>query len=43
MKFAEFQTGQVIEAGPYLLTEDELLLFAVAYNPQWFNPRRGDA
>lgn len=37
MKFAEFHAGQVIEAGPYLVTEEELLQFANAYDPQWFH------
>ncbi len=37
MKFAQFHTGQVIEAGPYLVTEDEVLKFATAYDPQWFH------
>ncbi|VTU13510.1 MaoC family dehydratase [Variovorax sp. RA8] len=37
MKFAEFHVGQVIEAGPYLVTEAELLQFAKAYDPQWFH------
>ena len=37
MKFAEFHTGQVIEAGPFLLTEAELLSFANAWDPQWFH------
>jgi acyl dehydratase len=37
MKFAEFHPGQVIEAGPYVLTEAELLAFAKAYDPQWFH------
>ncbi|RZL89056.1 MAG: MaoC family dehydratase [Variovorax sp.] len=37
MKFAEFHAGQVIEAGPYLVTETELLQFAKAYDPQWFH------
>jgi acyl dehydratase len=37
MKFAEFHTGQVIEAGPYLVTEAEVLQFAKAYDPQWFH------
>ena len=37
MKFAEFHVGQVIEAGPYLVTEEELLRFAEAYDPQWFH------
>ena len=37
MKFAEFYVGQVIEAGPYALTEAEVLQFATAYDPQWFH------
>jgi acyl dehydratase len=37
MKFAEFHAGQVIEAGPCLVTEAELLQFAKAYDPQWFH------
>ena len=41
MKFAEFQVGQVIEAGPYLVTETELVQFAKAYDPQWFHTDAG--
>jgi len=37
MKFAEFAAGQVIEAGPYAVTEAEVLQFATAYDPQWFH------
>jgi acyl dehydratase len=37
MKFAEFHAGQAIEAGPYLVTEAEVLQFAKAYDPQWFH------
>mgnify|MGYP003402323917 CR=1 FL=1 len=37
MKFNEFHTGQLIEAGPYELTETELLAFARTYDPQWFH------
>ena len=37
MKFAEFQPGQVIEAGPYVVSEQEVLQFAGAYDPQWFH------
>ena len=37
MKFAEFHVGQVIEAGPYPVTQDEVLRFATAYDPQWFH------
>lgn len=37
MKFNDFQAGQLIEAGPYELTEDELLAFARQWDPQWFH------
>jgi len=37
MQFADFHAGQVIEAGPYVLTEAELVQFARAYDPQWFH------
>ena len=37
MKFAEFHEGQVIAAGPYVVTEAEVLQFANAYDPQWFH------
>lgn len=37
MKFADFQVGQVIEAGPYALSQDELLSFAREWDPQWFH------
>jgi acyl dehydratase len=37
MKFAEFQVGQVIEAGPYRVEPDEVRRFAEAYDPQWFH------
>jgi acyl dehydratase len=37
MKFAEFHAGQVIEAGPYAVTEEEVLAFACQYDPQWFH------
>ena len=37
MKFAEFHAGQVIEAGPYHVSEAEVLEFARAYDPQWFH------
>jgi acyl dehydratase len=37
MKFAQFSAGQRIEAGPYTLTEAELLAFAQAWDPQWFH------
>ena len=37
MKFAQFHTGQVIEAGPVRVDEAEVLQFARAYDPQWFH------
>ncbi|MES2612130.1 MAG: MaoC family dehydratase [Pseudomonadota bacterium] len=37
MKFAEFHAGQVLTAGPYVVTEDEVLGFAKSYDPQWFH------
>lgn len=37
MKFDEFYVGQVIEAGPYHIDEDEMIEFARAYDPQWFH------
>lgn len=37
MRFADFKVGLVVEAGPYLVTEDEVLQFAKAYDPQWFH------
>ena len=37
MKFAEFTPGQRIEAGPYLVSETEIVQFATAYDPQWFH------
>jgi acyl dehydratase len=43
MKFAEFQVGQVIEAGPYQVEADEVRRFAEAYDPQWFHVDPGAA
>ncbi|SIQ31799.1 MaoC family dehydratase [Pseudacidovorax sp. RU35E] len=37
MKFADFHAGQVIEAGPHAVTEDEVLGFARQWDPQWFH------
>ncbi len=37
MKFAEFEVGQVIEAGPYAVSEEEIVRFATQYDPQWFH------
>lgn len=43
MKFADFQPGQVIAAGPYAVSEAEVLQFASAYDPQWFHTDPGAA
>lgn len=43
MKFAEFHPGQIIEAGPYEVTEAELLRFAQTYDPQWFHTDKAAA
>lgn len=37
MKFSDFDVNQVIEAGPYVVSEAELLRFASTYDPQWFH------
>lgn len=37
MKFAEFQPGQVIEAGPVSITEEDIITFARSHDPQWFH------
>jgi acyl dehydratase len=37
MKFAELDTGVVIEAGPRRVDQAEILAFATAHDPQWFH------
>ena len=37
MKFSDFYSGQVIVAGPYQLTQEELVGFAKQWDPQWFH------
>ena len=37
MRYAELEPGRVIDAGPYEVTEDEILSFAAAYDTQWFH------
>jgi acyl dehydratase len=37
VKFAEFYPGQIIEAGPYRVSDQEIVAFASAYDPQWFH------
>jgi acyl dehydratase len=42
LKFAEFVPGQRIVAGPVTLTAEDIVVFARAWDPQWFHtdPRR---
>lgn len=37
MKFNEFEAGQIITAGPYEVSEAEIIDFARDYDPQWFH------
>lgn len=37
MKFSEFQVGMVVTHPPVVVTEEEMLAFAKAYDPQWFH------
>ena len=37
MKFAEFQAGQILEAGPYEVSEAQILDYARQWDPQWFH------
>ena len=37
MKFADFHAGQKIVNGPATLSEEEIVSFARAYDPQWFH------
>jgi acyl dehydratase len=37
MRFSDFKEGMVIPAGPYAVTDAEVLQFAMAYDPQWFH------
>ncbi len=37
MKFAEFHAGQKLETGPRRVSQDEIVAFAQAYDPQWFH------
>jgi len=37
MKFADFHPGQVIEAGPHVVTSDTVVGFASQWDPQWFH------
>lgn len=37
MKFNEFKVGMVITPPPVVVTEEEMIAFAKAYDPQWFH------
>lgn len=37
MKFAEFEAGQVLEAGPYRVEAQDIVEFAKQWDPQWFH------
>lgn len=37
MKFDEFKAGQIIDAGPYRVSAEEIIEFARQYDPQWFH------
>lgn len=37
MKFNELKVGMVIRHDPVVVTEEEMLAFAKAYDPQWFH------
>jgi acyl dehydratase len=37
MRFAELTVGRILHLGPVSLTEEEILTFARAYDPQWFH------
>ncbi len=34
MKFAQFEAGQIITAGPYEISQAEIIKFAQQYDPQ---------
>lgn len=40
MKFKEFEPGLSVTAGPFVVTEAEILRFAQAYDPLWFHTNR---
>jgi acyl dehydratase len=37
MRFAQFQAGMSIDAGRRVVTEAEIIEFAMRYDPQWFH------
>ncbi len=43
MKFDQFEIGQRLESGPRRLSQDEIIAFAQAYDPQWFHTDPGES
>ncbi|UHL62545.1 MaoC family dehydratase [Paralcaligenes sp. KSB-10] len=37
MKFSEFKAGMVVTHPPVVVSQEEMLSFAKAYDPQWFH------
>jgi acyl dehydratase len=37
MRFDDFHAGQLIEAGPHVVSADEIRAFAGDWDPQWFH------
>lgn len=37
MKFSDYTPGQIIRLGPVTISEQEIVSFARAYDPQWFH------
>jgi acyl dehydratase len=37
MKFAEFEAGQIIDAGSVTVSEQQIIDFAGQFDPQWFH------
>ena len=37
MKFAEFEAGQIIDAGSVTVSEQQIIDFAKEFDPQWFH------
>ena len=40
MQFQDLKVGMLIEAGPRVIDEAEILEFATRYDPQWFHTDR---
>ncbi|MGH6611930.1 MAG: MaoC/PaaZ C-terminal domain-containing protein, partial [Burkholderiaceae bacterium] len=45
MKFADFEAGQIIDAGSVTVSEQQIIEFAQQFDPQWFHtdPQRAKA